>query len=153
MYKITESMSDRGYRFRNHTADVELVAHGKSMEEAFSNAALALFDTSADIDALARAGGRTLHLKVKDSASTPTDLLWVMLQDILSLADSKGVYCYKVGSMSILQSEGRYLLRADFLGRRESPKYSAIYVKGVSRFDLRVTKKGGKVLARAVLDV
>ncbi len=146
-------MSRKGYEFMNHTADVELLAHGKSPEEAFANALLAMFDTSANIGALAKLKGKVKRLRIKDEASSLEDLLWVTLQDALSLADAKGIYCYKVNRVKITESEGSYAITAELSAKDENPKYSVIYVKGVSRFDLKVEKKGKEYRARAVLDV
>ncbi len=143
----------KGYSFRSHTADVELVAHGSTIEEAFSNAALALFDTSADVAKLARLKGNAKKLGIRDKASTIEDLLWVTLQDTLSLGDAKGIYCYKVDKMSIKKGKNDYTVAAEFSGRKEDQKYSNIYVKGVSHFDLSVAKRGNKFISRAVLDV
>lgn len=143
----------KGYSFRGHTADVELVARGKTLEEAFSNAALAMFDTSADIVALARLKGGAKKLNIHDRASTLEDLLWTMLQDALSIADAGGLYCYKVDRMRIKESKGGYTIDAQFSARGEKPEYSIIYVKGVSRFDMRVGKTKNGFTARAVLDV
>ncbi len=146
-------MKSKGYEFRNHTADVELVAHGKSMEEAFSNALLALFDTSADIAALAKSKGSTMRIMIRDKASSLEDLLWVALQDALSIADAKGVYCYKVNRIKIAGAAGGYVISAELSAKEESPKYSVIYVKGVSRFALKVRKSAEGYRVRAVLDV
>ncbi len=143
----------KGYSFTNHTADVELVARGKTLEEAFRNAALAMFDTSADIAALTRLKGGAKRLNIRERASTLEDLLWAMLQGALSIADAKGVYCYKVDRMLIKESKGGYTIDAQFSARGEKPEYSIIYVKGVSRFDMRVGKTKNGFTARAVLDV
>ncbi len=146
-------MKRKGYSFRNHTADVELVAHGKTIEEAFKNAVLAMFETSADISALERdrLTGRTL--KISDSAASLEDLIWVTLQDILSLADSNGVYGYKVDKMEITGKDGSYKVHSEFCAKGQDPKYSIIYVKGVSRYRLMAVKKGKEFRISAVLDV
>ncbi|HUC38701.1 MAG TPA: archease [Candidatus Acidoferrum sp.] len=146
-------MKQKGYKFVSHTADVELIAVGRSASEAFKNAALALFDTSADISKVRRSKGKTTTLKIKDKADNLKDLLWFMLQDVLSMADSKGVYGYKVKKMQIKEKNEGYFINAEFFAKPQNPKLSVIYVKGVSRFDLKVihAQKGFKI--SAVLDV
>ena len=143
----------KGYEFRSHTADVELAARGKTIEEAFSNAVLAMFDTSADIAALEKSKGKAKRLKVRGRAATLEDLLWAILQDILSLADAEGVYGYKVRTIKIAGEEGSYKADLEFLAKEQDQKYSVIYVKGVSRYRLRAAKKGNGFIAGAVLDV
>ena len=143
----------KGYGFRSHTADVELVAHGKTLDDAFANAALALFDTSADIAALSKMKSPSKKIKVKDKSSTLEELLWVMLQDALSIADAHSLYCYKVNSMKIKESGKAYSVAAEFSARKADQEHSVIYVKGVSRFDLKVARRKGLFTVRAVLDV
>jgi SHS2 domain-containing protein len=41
------------FEFLEHTADVFVRAHGRSMEEAYENAALAMFETMTDSDKIA----------------------------------------------------------------------------------------------------
>ena len=38
------------YEFLEHTADVYLAAYGKSLQEAFENAALAMFDVMTEVE-------------------------------------------------------------------------------------------------------
>ena len=146
-------MKRKGYSFRNHTADVELAAHGKTVGEAFKNAVLAMFDTSADISALAKAKAAGKALKINDGAASLEDLLWVTLQDTLSLADSNRVYGYRVEKMEITGKEGSYKVRSEFRAKEQAPQYSIIYVKGVSRYRLKVAKRGKEFRVGAVLDV
>ncbi len=146
-------MKRKGYLFKSHTADVKLVAHGKTLEEAFKNAVLAMFDTSAYIMAVSKMGAKARLLTVKDKAANLEDLLWVTLQDALSVADSNSVYGYAVKSLKISGSDGSYSVILQFFARPQDPKYSVIYVKGVSRYELKVTKKGKECRVSAVLDV
>ena len=146
-------MKRKGYSFANHTADVELVARGKTLDEAFANAALALFETSADISRISRLKEKPTILKVKEHSDNLADLLWLMLQDMLSIADSKGVYAYAVKKMKINHEKNSYNLYSEFVAKEEKPEYSNIYVKGVSRYDLKVTQTQKAVKITAVLDV
>jgi SHS2 domain-containing protein len=143
----------KGYNYLNHTADVEFVARGKTPEEAFSNALLALFDTIADIKRIEASGKKGMSFAIKETSDNLNDLLWLTLQDALSISDAKGVFAYAVETMSISGKEGAYKLSAKVLGKKEDQATSRIYAKGVSRFDLRVKKEGAGYTARAVIDI
>ncbi len=145
-------MQRKGYSFVNHTADVELVARGKSLNEAFKNAVLALFDTSADISKVKKSKGKIKVIKIKEKSDKLEDLLWSTLQDALSNADSMGVYGYAVKKMRISHAD-EYKLYCESEAKEQDPKLSVIYVKGVSRYDLKVTKEKSGFKATAVLDV
>ena len=52
--------------FLEHTADVFIRAHGKTMEEAYENAALAMFETMTDSDKIAQTQEQTLEVEAED---------------------------------------------------------------------------------------
>ena len=58
----------KGYEFVDHTADVEFVAYGKTLEELFKNALLAQFDTIADIRKLAKSKQNAQTFLVSEKA-------------------------------------------------------------------------------------
>ncbi len=142
-----------GYKYVNHTADVEFVASGKNVEEAFSNAMLALFDTIADIRTARKSGRKKSSFRISEKSDNLNDLLWLALQDCLSVSDAKGVYAHSVKSISIKEKGDKRMLSATLSAVEEDPSLSKIYVKGISRFDLSVKATKGGYAARAVLDV
>ncbi|MCL4389134.1 MAG: archease [Candidatus Marsarchaeota archaeon] len=143
----------KGYLFKEHTADVEFIANGASMDEAFKNAILAMLDTIADIYAIKKSRKEKRRVIIKDSADNAESLLWVALQDTLSATDSKGVFGYEVEKLKIMRKRGKYSIYAIIGTKEQEPKYSNIYVKGVSRFDMEVKNRARGYTAKAVLDV
>ncbi len=143
----------KGYEFREHTADVEFAAKGHTIEVAFTNAILAMFDTIADINALKRSKSKKSKIVIRDTASNTTDLLWVTLQDLLSITDSENVFGYKVEKLNIRDLNGVYRIYAVISAKQQKPKYSNIYVKGVSRFGLEVKEGPKECLVKTVLDI
>ena len=57
---------DGKFEFLEHTADVYIRAHGKTMEEAYENAALAMFETMTDTDKIAQTQEETLEVEAED---------------------------------------------------------------------------------------
>jgi len=75
-------MAER-YELLDHTADILVRASGKTLEEAFANAAYALFDTMCDASAV-----RPLKIKkVECEAPDPEQLLVDWLSRLLFLCD------------------------------------------------------------------
>ncbi len=143
----------KGYKFMDHTADVEFVAYGKTVEELFKNALLAQFDTIADIKKLVKAKGRGQTFKISETAATLEDLFWFVLQDALSIADSQGLYGYDIAKTSLEIGLNIYEANIVVKAREKKTEFSKLDVKGVSRFDLKIKKKGKGLEASAVLDV
>ena len=141
------------YVFINHTADVEYVAYGSTIDRVFKNALLGLFDTIADIKKLSAAKAKVKLLNIEERARIPEDLLWFVLQDALSVTDAEGVYAYSVKKIKIGLEMGEYSAVVTIAAKKKDPKFSKLDVKGVSRFDMKVTKKDKTYLATVVLDV
>ncbi len=141
------------YAFIDHTADVEYVAYGSTINAVFKNALLGLFDTIADIKKLSRAKSKVTILKIEERARVPDDLLWFVLQDALSVTDAEGVYAYSVKKIWIGLEMGEYSAMVTIAAKKKDPKFSKLDVKGVTRFDMKVTQKDRKYLAAAVLDI
>lgn len=144
-------MSER-YKFIEHTADVEFIAYGKTIEELFENALAALFDTMADIKKIEKSKSRTETFRINEMARTLDDLLWFVLQDALSISDAEGLYGYGVKKLNMLSS-GDYVIDLVANARKKEQKLSKLDVKGVSKFDLKIVKTRGGFEASVVLDV
>ncbi len=146
-------MAQKGYKYVEHTADVEFVAIGGTIEAAFKNAFLAMFNTMADIGKLPKSKAKTQKLTINDSARTLEDLLWFGLQDALSVTDAEGVYAYGIASLSIGTSMGEYNINAVLKAKKKEQKFSKLDVKGVSQFDLKIVKSAKGYGVSVVLDV
>ncbi len=137
---------------------MEFIAYGKDLSELFSNASMALFDTIADIKAI-RAGiesgiDKPKSVSVSEKAYNERDLLWYVLQSILSKADSSLVYCYEVASAEVDAGSGKTMhAKFRFLCVPQKQEYSRIYAKGVSGYDLHISNAKGMYKASVVVDI
>ena len=142
------------YKFINHTADIEFIAYGRELDEAFKNALLALFDAIAYVGKLKRAGGKTKTIAISAAGADKESLLWASLQTSLSVCDAKGVFAYGVGKLSIkTYKSGAYGLRAKLLVKGKCPECAKFDVKGISKYDMKVEHKNKAVKAYVVIDV
>ncbi len=146
-------MARKGYRFVAHTADVEFIAGGKDVGEAFKNAALAMFDTIADTDAMRKSKGRRVGFAVAVRADGYDDLLWKMLQRCLTISSARGLFCYAMSKPKIKMAGGALALKATVSALGERPEVSRLEVKGVSRYGLAVSKSRAGFSASVVVDV
>ncbi len=150
-----------GYRYIEHTADVEFVAYGDTLEELFENALLAMFNTIADIRRLAEYRSEVHKFEIEAKGDGTEDLIWETLQSALSHAEAKGVFAYKVEKPFYKgMYNGKYLFLATCCAKAKDQKFSNLEVKGVSRFDLKFKEatsgkrhNGHSFEANVVLDV
>jgi len=144
---------EKGYEYVEHTADVEFVARGKTLEELFNNALLAQFETLADIRKVSRSVSKEQTFTISEKARTTDDLLWFVLQDALSISDAEGLYGYDVKSIWLSSGEGEYEIKVVANAKKKEQKFSKLDVKGVSKFDLKIVKNKRGFEASVVLDV
>lgn len=133
------------------TADCAFEAYGKTYEQLFENAALALFEVMVDIDEV-----KPLH-KSHFSLHTSNldDLLFDFLSELVFLKDEKGMVFSKF-KVKIKKLDARRLtLDANIWGEKINPARHnlKVDVKAVTRHLFEIKKEKDKFLARAVLDI
>ncbi len=75
------------YEIIDHTADVAIKTHGKNLEEAFENAAYAMFDIMADASSVKAVG----EMKVEVEAGDLGQLLVDWLSELLYICDVEDI--------------------------------------------------------------
>ena len=146
-------MTTKGYKFVDHTADIEFLAFGSTIENSFKNSLMALFDTIADTKRLSRSKSKALVIKLKEKADTVENLLWYTLQDALSVLDAKKLFAYKVTELSIRNAKSSFILSVKLHAKSQQIDLAKMEVKGVSPYNLKIKKKGNGFSISAVLDV
>ncbi len=131
-----------GYRYLDHTADVEFVAYADDFDDLFENALLAMFDTIADIKKVAKDPGTIQRIKIEAKSSDTTGLVWETLQQALSKVEAEGLFAYKVEKPFYKFYRKEYLFFAECLAKPKKPALSKLEVKGVSKFDLKFRESG-----------
>ncbi|MFQ5838258.1 MAG: archease [Thermoplasmata archaeon] len=71
--------TDVKYEFLEHTADVGLRAHGRTLEEIFENAAVGMFDLMTDVSRVRAKGEVEIHVQSQDIESLLVDWLTELL--------------------------------------------------------------------------
>lgn len=129
-----------------HEADIGIRGFGGSMQEAFENAAVALYSVMVDIDAVKTVEERTVTVSAPDREL----LLVEWLNALLAISDIERI----VFSKFEVEMEGTTLTGAawgEILDRdRHEPH---VEVKGATYHLLSVREQDGKYTAQCVVDV
>ena len=78
---------EKDFEIINHTADVGIIAHGGDMNEAFANAAKALFSLITELDDV----DETLHRDIELTAPDQESLLVEWLNEFIYLFDTENI--------------------------------------------------------------
>jgi len=97
------------YKFLEHTADAKFQAFGKTLEEAFSNAALAMFSIMIEPSKVKNKIKKEFEVTGKDKKS----LLYKFLEEILFLLDTEGFVLNKVEKLEISENKLKAVLAGD----------------------------------------
>ena len=139
------------YEYLPHTADVKFRAYGKTLEEAFENAAFALFNVMADTAAVK---AKVQHNIKADGSDLPS-LLQQFLEQFIILLDTDNFFLAAVKKIAIKKSSGGgYLLSAAVAGD-EAKNYETIgpQVKACTYNSMFVKQDGKNWVAQVVVDI
>jgi SHS2 domain-containing protein len=139
-YKILEETA---------TADIIYQAFGKTLEEAFSNAALCMFDIITDLKKVKPKKEKKIEIKSEDLEA----LLFDFLSECLYLFDGEGLIFSEVETKIEEFKEG-YVIKAILKGEKFDRKKHPVEadVKAVSYFDMEV-KKNKEWMVQVLLDL
>src|SRR2546427_9318644 len=140
-----------GYRFLEHVTDAFVEAWGETLEEAFSQAGLALFDTMLDV----RSVQTKTNIEIQTNGHDEKELLYNYLEELLLLFEVKQLALGSFTVTSIVPARREFRLKGRASGEpydrtRHSGK---VEVKGVTYHLMEIEKPAGKVTVRFLLDL
>ena len=134
------------YEFLPHTADVKFRAYGKTMEEAFSNAALALAEVITDYNKVEPNIEKTIEVESEDEKA----LLYDFLEQFIVLLDSENFLLNSVKEIKIEDNK----LKAVVVGDTTLEKYETeTHIKAVTYQEMEIKKEKGQYMLQVVLDL
>jgi SHS2 domain-containing protein len=137
------------YKFLPHTADVKFRAYGKTMEEAFSNAALALTAVITEPTKVKPKVKKTIAIESEDEKA----LLYDFLEQFLILLDTDNFLLNSVKKIKIGKNK-KLTLKAEIAGDTELSKYKTeTHIKAVTYQEMEIKKEKGKFMVQVVLDI
>jgi SHS2 domain-containing protein len=139
------------FEFLEHTADILIAAHGQNMEEAFENAALAMFEVMTDTTKINPAQEDSVEVEAEDEYA----LLYSWLEALLVKFEVNGMLFSKFKINSLQDTAEGFKLKAAIWGE----KYNAekhpqkVAVKAVTYHRMEILKEIDKVTLEFILDI
>jgi SHS2 domain-containing protein len=139
------------YRYLDHEADVGFEAIGNSLEEAFSEAALATFNVMVDLKEVTPAK----RIAVACKSDTIPNLFIQWLNELISLADMNSMFFSEFKVDKIIKDGGGYNLKGSAAGEEINLERHTLKteVKAATYYGLKYEMKGRKHIFRCVVDV
>lgn len=120
------------YKFLPHTADAKFIAYGKTIEEMFTNAAVATFEILTDTNIVKPVNKYEITLSAKNIEA----LLFDFIDEILFLLDTEGMILSKIEDLKIEHNSkltcvvyGDYHKNYDVSCNVKAVTYNDMYVK------------------------
>ena len=138
------------FEFFEVTADVGFRAHGQNLEEAFENAALAVFYTITDTKKINKRLSKRITIESEDEKA----LLYDWLTELLYLHDSEYLVFYKFRVKIRREKTDKYVLEADASGEEFNPSIHEIRdeVKAVTFHLMEIQRLNGYTV-QVILDI
>jgi SHS2 domain-containing protein len=140
---------EQRFRFLDHTADAKFQAFGRTMEEAFANAALATASLMWDVDAIPKRVRHPLSVRGRDLEQ----LLVQFLQEIIYLFETKMFLLGSAEELKIKESDHGYSLEAVFSGDDRPGEHNIFgEVKAVTYNEMKI-ENNDRITLQVVVDI
>jgi len=139
------------FEFLEHTADVYVRAFGSSMEEAYGNAALAMFETMTDTGKIAQTKQETIEVEAEDQYA----LLYNWLEALLVKFETEGILFNRFEISYWKETAETFKFKAKVWGEKFDPKKhpQKVGVKAVTYHLMVVIREPQKVILEFILDI
>jgi SHS2 domain-containing protein len=139
------------FEFLEHTADVYIRANGKTMEEAYENAALAMFETMTDTDKITQTQEETLEVEAEDQYA----LLYNWLEALLVKFETENMFFSKFQIMNWKETEESFKFKAKVWGEKFDPQKhpQKVGVKAVTYHRMVIIREKDRVVLEFILDI
>lgn len=136
----------RKFKFLQHTADIKFRAYGKTLEEVFSNSALALSNSIYS----GKVAERKKHI-IKVKGKDLENLLYEFLEQFLFLFDSENFLMSKIKKLKF--DKRNLKIKAEITGDDVKNYETSMHVKAVTYNKMFVKKIKGLLVSQVVLDI
>ena len=138
------------YKFIEHTADTKFQAFGKTLEESFSNAAIAMFEVITKTEKIEKKITKKIGLHAQDKGA----LLYKWLEEMLFFLDTEFFMLNSIKNIKITKKKDEYYLEAEITGDKFKEEYEIHgSVKAVTYNEMFVKEEKGKATVQVVLDI
>jgi len=139
------------FEFLEHLADAYVAARGRSLEEAFENAALAMFDVMTDTQKVESTVKDEVIIEEYDQKA----LLYSWLEQLLLKFEIEEKLYSKFKVSELLQTNKGWRLNATIFGERFDPTkhVSKVDVKAVTYHQMEISREDHGYLLKFILDL
>jgi len=139
------------FEWIEHPSDIGFRAYGKSLAEAFENAALAFSEVMIDTSKVRSCEEVKVELEAEDEKA----LLYDWLERFLYLHDAKGLVMSKFKVEELERSNGSFKIMAKAWGEKFDPKKHEpkVAIKAVTYHMMEIERVKGKYSVQVVVDI
>ncbi len=139
------------FEFLEHTADAYVAAYGKTLEEAFENAAYATFEVMTEAEKIEPKVEENVEVEGYDEQA----LLYNWLEALLIRFDTTGRLYSRFKISKIEKTKEGFLLKARISGETYDPEKhpQKVGIKAVTYHRMEITKKPEQVTIQFILDI
>lgn len=139
------------FEFLEHTADVYIRAHGKTMEEAYENSALAMFEVMTDTDKITQMQEDTLDVEAEDQYA----LLYNWLEALLVKFETENMLYSKFQITNWEETDESFKFKAKIWGEKFDPHKhpQRVGVKAVTYHRMVIIRERDQVVLEFILDI
>ena len=138
-----------GYKYLEHTADAKFQATGKTLEEAFTHAAYAMFDLLYDHEKVKP----KINMEIEVEASKDTALLYDFLDEFIYMMEVDFFLLHKVESIKITEDKDKFLLHANLVGDDLNNYKFRGDIKAMTYNDMFIKKDKAGYTLQVVVDI
>jgi SHS2 domain-containing protein len=141
----------KGFEYLEHTADVYVAAYGRSLEEAFENAALATMEVMTD--------SNNIDHKIREAVELESDdekaLLYIWIEELLYRFETENKLFSHFKVHSIEEHGNGLRLEAEMRGEVFDPERhpQKLGVKAITYHLMEIEKKQDRTTLKFLLDV
>jgi len=139
------------FEYLEHTADIYIRAHGKTMEEAYENAALAMFEVMTDTDKISQMQEETLDVEAEDQYA----LLYNWLEALLVKFETDNMLYSKFQITNWEETNETFKFKARIWGEKYDPQKhpQKVGVKAVTYHRMVIIRERDRVVLEFILDI
>jgi SHS2 domain-containing protein len=139
------------FEFLEHTADVYVRAHGKTMEEAYENAAISMFETITDTEKIAPTQEDSVEVEAEDQYA----LLYSWLEALLVKSETLDMLYSKFQITSWIETPESFKIKAKIWGEKFNPQKhpQKVAVKAVTYHRMVIIRETDRVILEFILDI
>jgi len=140
------------FEFLEHMADVYIAAYGEDLNEAFENAALAMFETMTNTIDVEPKIEENIEVEGEDEQA----LLYNWLEELLVRFEVENMLYSKFEVLSIERGpDGRFRLKAKAYGESFNPDKhkQKVGIKAVTYHRMEIKKEQNSVVIKFILDI